>query len=95
MQDQACLNRLAQPDFVSQKHAWRQARRNFGGNVKLVRKQIDASPEKTTHCGFTPPVLVLEGCCTAGRRRPGRSNCPANRRSSGLLKLIVSLRSSS
>src|SRR4030095_11135708 len=49
MQDEACLNRLAQPDLVSEKHAWRQARRNFGRNEKLVRKQIDASPEKTTH----------------------------------------------
>src|SRR6188474_545975 len=32
MKDEACLNRLAQPDLVSEKHTWRHARRNFGRN---------------------------------------------------------------
>jgi hypothetical protein len=49
VQDQARLDRFAEPDLVCQQHAWQQTAGDFARDRKLVRNEIDPSPHEAAH----------------------------------------------
>lgn len=68
VQNQACLDGLAQTHLVGQQDARGQPSRHFGGDVKLVWNEVDPPAGETTDPGLAPPVLMRQ------RREPKIEN---------------------
>src|SRR5690349_3826698 len=60
MQDETGFYCLSQTHFVGQQHTWRKPRSNFRCDVKLMRNQVDAAADESTHFRFPDPMLQLK-----------------------------------
>src|SRR5688572_22491758 len=63
VQDEAGLDCLSEPDFIRKKHSRYQPARHLGGNVDLMRKQINASSEEAAHPRLSPAMLMVQCGC--------------------------------
>ena len=60
MKDQARFDGFPQSDFIGEQNPRDQPAGHLGSNVKLVRNEVDAPPDKSAHLGFAPTMLVLQ-----------------------------------
>ena len=61
MDDEAGLDRLAEPDFVGEQHARQQSAGDLGGDAELVGDQVDAPAHESTDARLAASMLVTEG----------------------------------
>jgi hypothetical protein len=64
MKYQTGFDRLSKAHFIRKENSRRQTSSDLRRNVELMRYEIDAASDKSTHLGFSLPVLMFEGCST-------------------------------
>src|SRR5690349_12515018 len=60
MQDQTSFDRFPKTHFIRQQHARPQAGRYLGGDVELMRDELDASPDESAHGRLATAMLMFQ-----------------------------------